>query len=411
MQKPLRLTLSAAPKQRLAITPSMRQSLAILEMPQLDLIQWLKDEIEKNPLLELKMPPLKSSDQELLQIPSQLSSHDYLMGQIRELFSSDADQIIAQELLGMLDDRGFIVEPLEKISILFNQPLEQIEWLVSKLQTLDPPGIFARNLQESLLIQMKKLQEHISYKLIKNHFNDLLDGKIRKIRKAISANDQEFAEALKMISHLNFRPLSIFKQEMTPSAKADLSILKVNNIWIIKTVEDEWPKFQFCDDYLSLKGSSKEEKETLANWMQSANFIFSSLRKRQRLLVKIGSFLIAKQKAFLEQTGDLTPLTTQELAQYLDIHESTLSRALAGKYAMTPRGFLALKELFCPSPLAQAAKQALRTLIAQEDKTNPMTDEQLMEQLKAAGLHLGRRTVVKYRKQMKITTASRRKYL
>ena len=130
-------------------------------MPQLDLIQWLKDEIEKNPLLELKMPPLKSSDQELLQIPSQLSSHDYLMGQIRELFSSDADQIIAQELLGMLDDRGFIVEPLEKISILFNQPLEQIEWLVSKLQTLDPPGIFARNLQESLLIQMKAARTYL----------------------------------------------------------------------------------------------------------------------------------------------------------------------------------------------------------------------------------------------------------
>lgn len=224
-------------------------------------------------------------------------------------------------------------------------------------------------------------------------------------------SESEFKSALQILSHLNFRPTDIFYHEPVPLAKADLCISKIGKTWVIETIEEEWPRFKFHEDYLSLNIVSKEEKESLHHWTQSAHSIFRFLKRRQQLLIEIGTFLVHKQKKFLDQTGQLKPLKIQDLATHLGLHESTISRALAGKYAITPRGFLPLHSLFCISPLAASAKQILQQLIDQEDKENPMTDAQLMEQLRAVGLPLSRRTIVKYRKQLKINTAPHRKLI
>ena len=406
-----KLNLKTALQNHLIITQSLRQALEILQMPQVELGQWLREEIEKNPLLELEASsPPKNTISEFTSIPAQPSLHDHLLKQIREAFPLFEDQQMAEKILEELDERGFISETSQPLEMLLNASQNQVKTILEKLQTFDPPGIFAYNLKESLLLQLKAKNEisSISYQMIENHFQDLLQGKLKKIQKKIG--ELEFTKALERISHLNFRPAATFRQEKVPLIKADLSILKINNIWVIHTIEDDLPKFELHEDYLSLTSNSKEEKDVLRNWAHSAHSIFRFVKRRQQLLVQIGNFLVRKQKNFLDQTGELNPLTVQELADHLQLHESTVSRALADKYVMTPRGFLPLRSLFCSSPLTQTAKQLLQKLIATEDKTHPMTDEQLMNELKNIGLKLSRRTVVKYRHQLKIHTASRRKY-
>lgn len=400
------LHLKTSLKAHLVMTQGLRQALEILQMPHLELAEWLREEIEKNPLLELETTTKKnSSTEEIVRVAAPLSLHEHLMAQIREAFPHFEDHDIAIKIMELLDERGFIVESIEVLELILDKSREQIKTILEKLQTFDPPGIFAHNLKECLLIQLK--QNSLGQQIVGEHFDDLLKGKFKKIKNIIG--EEEFIKTLKQISRLNFRPVALFSTEKVPLVKADLSISKTNNVWVINTIEDEWPKFQFHEEYLSLKSFSREEKDNLRNWAGSARSIFRSLKKRQQLLIEIGDFLVRKQKSFLDQKGELAPLTVQDLAEHLQVHESTVSRALSNKYAMTPRGFLPLHSLFCASPLAQTAKLLLEKLVATEDKKEPLTDEELMKELKAAGVNLSRRTVVKYRHQMKINAAAHRK--
>lgn len=390
----------------LVMTQSLRQALKVLQMPHLELAEWLREEIEKNPLLELDTAiSKKSSTQDIISIAAPLSLHDHLMAQVREAFPLIEIQEIAQKIMEYLDEKGFIAESIDTLALILNKTEAQIKAVIDKLQTFDPPGVFAHNLKESLLIQLKN--DPSTHEIVNKYFDDLLKKKFKKIKTLVG--EIEFKKTLKKIARLNFRPAALFSQEKAPLVKADLSISKINNTWVINTVEDEWPKFQFHEDYLKIKSFSREEKENLKNWANTARSIFRSLKRRQQLLIEIGDFFVRKQKAFLDQKKELAPLTVQQLAEHLQLHESTISRALSNKYAITPRGFLPLHSFFCASPQAQTAKQLLQKLIAAEDKNNPMTDEQLMRELKAAGLNLSRRTVLKYRHQMKIHAASHRK--
>jgi RNA polymerase sigma-54 factor len=397
MARSPQLHLKTSLRQSLAITQNLRQALKILQMPQLELAQWLREEVEKNPLLELETPLTKGTS---LELPSLPSLQDHIMAQIRETFLLPIEKEIAIKIFEDLDEKGFITKPLEHWNLIFDIPVENI---IQKLQTFDPPGIFARNLQECLLIQLREKNED-AYQIIQNHFEDLLKGRFKKIDKT------KLNQALQIISHLNFRPASLFHHETVPLVKADLSISKIDKNWMIETIEEEWPTFTLKKDYIKLCSFDPQEKQSIRQWTQSAHTIFHSLKRRQQLLIKIGTFLVQRQKNFLDQKGGLEPLTIQELAKHLSVHESTISRALDGKYAMTPRGFLPLHALICVSPLAQTAKQLLEKLISQEDKKEPMTDEDLMKQLQLAGIKIARRTIVKYRHQLKIKAAPLRKY-
>jgi RNA polymerase sigma-54 factor len=377
-------------------------------MPQTELAQWLRKEIEKNPLLEIEASSIKGLRED---VPSQPSLYEHLIEQIREQFSHPEEVEIAKEILEELDEKGFITKDLQELSHQVNQPIEMVKSVLSNMQAFHPSGIFARNLQETLLIQLKnKNQENtLAYKIIQNHFEDLTKGKLKKIKEKEEEGD--FKTALKKIGSLNFRPASLFHQEIIPLVKADLSIAKAGNQWMIETVEDEWPELKFHEDYLSLSTQSKEEKNFIDQCFSSAHSILYSLKRRQQLLIQVGAFLVRKQKIFLDQKGPLKPLSIRDLAKHLNVHESTVSRALSGKYAMTPRGFMPLHDFFCTSPIAQTAKQKLQQLIEQEDKTKPMTDEELVTCLQKEGVKIARRTVVKYRHQLKINAASRRKYI
>ncbi len=404
------IKLKLAPDRKLIITQALRQALEILQMPHLELAQWLRTEIEKNPLLEIDSSETSQPrPMEASHIPSQPHLYDHLMHQVRERFSSPLDRMIAEEILDHLDEKGFLSAPLEQIALFFNKSSAQIESILRVLQSFDPPGICARNLQESLLLQLKAQNQIDSpaYLLVSECFDDLLHGRYLALKKKLGPID--LPQAIQKLARLHFRPASLFSHDPTPVLYPDLQITKVEGGWTVELMEDELPEFSL--QYQDVIPDTREELDALRSFTTSAKWLLRSLTKRRKLLLKAGRFLTCKQARYLNQKGSLLPLTLKEIAEELSLHESTVSRLLSGKYAATPRGILPLKSLLTVSPETETAKAALSQLIAHEDKRKPLTDDELAETLRARGHLIARRTIAKYRKSLKIGPASQRKNL
>lgn len=399
------LFLKLAPERRLMMTFGLRQALEILQMPQQDLAQWLLNEIEKNPLLELdSMQPRRKFEGE---VPSPLTLYEYLLSQIREHFPKESERRIAEEFLKHLDERGFISCSVELIANLFSRPVEKI---LKTLQTFDPPGIFARNLQEALILQLRAREksDSLAFALIQNCYDDLLHGRYTAIKKKLGT--QDLNTAISELSRLSLRPAYLFKHEPVASVYPDIRIEKVDGGWTLELIEDELPHFHIQTQYLEVETHSNEEKESLRNFKTQAKWICRSIDRRRKILREIGRVLLCKQSLYLDQKGPLVPLSMKDLSEKLGIHESTLSRALSGKYASTPIGILPLRSLVSADPTAESARQTLQQLIETEDKNHPWTDDDLAKELSLKGFKVARRTIAKYRNQLKIGSASQRKH-
>ncbi len=407
MSFPFELNLS--PDRRQVLSLALQQALEILQMPQADLAQWIEAEVEKNPLLELGDSHRKRGNciQEEL-IASEPTLYEYLNQQIRETFLSPKERFIAEKLLEQLDEKGFFSASTDSLATLFQWPLSQVESILATLKTFEPAGIFARNLQESLLLQLKaKNQENSkAYLLIRDCFEDLLHSRYTPIKKKLG-NDV-FPNALQKIARLHFRPAALFERTPSPSIHPDFEIVKGEAGWEVHLLEEAIPSLR--SDYLEIPVNSDEEKESMRAFSISAKWLLRSLSRRQKLLLDLVRYLAKKQALYLDQQGPLAILSFKEIATELQIHESTLSRALSGKYALTPRGLILLRSLIASFPATDTAKEILEKLIAQEDQAQPLTDQQLAEKLKTQGLIVSRRTIAKYRSQLKIGSASCRKH-
>ncbi len=374
---------------RPALTFLLRQSLAMLQMPQAELASWLLCEIEKNPLLEIDAfpPSLPLKDC----IPAPPSLYEHLMMQIHERFSDPSERTKAVSLLHELDERGFV-------------PGKTKDPVLTVLQSFDPPGIFARDLRECLMLQLDP--SSLAYKVVDLFYKEFLGGKWSIIEKKIKLSNMK--DIISTLSRLYFRPADLFKNELCQTAIADLTICKINKTWIIESNDRQLPKFHLRPDFLSIPCSSKEEKESMRNWISSAKWLLRSLKRRKSILLAIGACLVRKQAAFLENREPLQPLSIHSLSQHLHLHASTLSRALTDKYARTPLGIIPLRSLISAS--SGFVKRALQTLIAKEPTGRPLSDQEIAAALQQQGFALARRTVAKYRSQCKIAPAYRRKH-
>ncbi|MBI3508912.1 MAG: hypothetical protein HY069_04695 [Chlamydiia bacterium] len=385
------LKLQMGMERRLVLNASLRQSMQIVQMTQTELTEWLAAEVDRNPLLEW-IPPRFSSFIPLQQeVEAKPSLHEHLRAQIREAFSLEADRKIAEDLLHSLDERGFVEQAA----------LEQ-ESVLAVLQTFDPPGIFARNLQECLCIQIrtKGLQGTAVDRMVRDFFSELLQGRYAAIRKKI-----DLEEAVRELARLSFRPASVYQSEAAPVIYPDLLLTKMEG----KKWKIELP--YACELTIlsyDLEGISSEEKKVVREWLAQAKCLSHCISRRQQMLLRLGSFLALHQGAYLSQRGPLRLLSLRDLSAHFGLHESTLSRVIAGKYAATPRGILALRSLLSHSPEAESAKELLQQLIQKEE--TPLTDAELVGRLRQQGVHLARRTIAKYRKQLKIGSARYRPY-
>lgn len=400
-------SLIFSPERSLQLTLKMQQAFAILQMSQQELAEFLYEEIEKNPLLEEVRPAPSSRD--IPEIASPYSFQDVLSSQIREHFHTIEDQKIAELLMGYLDEKGFLGAPLPQIAQDHGLSLESVEKVLEVLQTFDPPGLFARDLQESLLLQLKRhgRANTDAFFLIEHHFQDFLKGRYLRIQKAKKSLD--LAEAIHVLAQLSLRPIEKFRSEIVSPIVVDVVIEEVEEKgWSVRLVGDFLPTFHMHTKYDALRVVSKEERKTLQFWRSQGKWLLYALQKRKELLLAISIYITARQQEFLGLRGPLKVLTLAEIAKHLSLHPSTISRALREKYAETPRGILLLKTLVTSSPEAIEIKTQIQKIIENEDKHNPLTDEEVAEQLNGIQGGIARRTMAKYRKELNIPIARKR---
>jgi RNA polymerase sigma-54 factor len=393
----MRQEFSFRQNQLLVLNTAMRQALHVLTLPTIELEQWLVQQIEANPLLELDesataSPPMREPSE-------QKSLFRHLMDQVPLHFSSIEEREMAHWIIGNIDERGFFEGP-EKPSPFFQRVLKMV-------QQLDPPGVAAKDLRESLLFQLEAQDKANSaaYLLIRDHFDEILKG----------SRPQLLNEVRGEISCLNFYLGSNFSSSLVKPVKPDLMIRNSPVGWHVEVRSSELPTFTFIESYLNLLNQgeiSEEEKSFIRSHIAAGKWLNRALSHRQRHLMAIGQYLTQKQpQCFAGEPPK--PLTLQEAARDLDIHPSTMTRATQDKYCLCEAGMLPLRAFFSrelqEERSTEMAKALLKKLIASEDRHAPLSDQLLTKKIQEQGVSCARRTVTKYRQALKIPSAKERR--
>jgi len=423
------------------MTQELRQAITILQYPILELIDYLKEVAVENPVVEIEDNNFLTSFNNYLKeslnlnynnekkewkildsIPEpSVSLQEYLLEQIADLNLPNIELKILRFLIGNIDENGYLRITNEEVAAKFNQTLEDIENLVNIIQSFEPVGVGARSLQECLLLQIKKKYpfDHLAYQIINKYFTDFAEKRWNKIAKSLEINLSEVEQISALISTLNPKPGSDFQRTMPVFIIPDLTLEKVEGEYIIFVNDSILPKIRINPYYENLlQAGDQETKNFIKERLNSALWLLKGIEQRRLTLSKVARIIVDEQRDFFEMgKGFLKPLILRDVAEKLGIHESTVSRATANKYMETPRGIFALKDFFATGIRTETGeviantniKLRIKSLIAGENKIKPLSDQEITSILQDQGINISRRTVAKYREELKIPAASKRK--
>jgi RNA polymerase sigma-54 factor len=457
-------------QQRLVMTPRLQQALKLLQMPTQELQQVLRQEILQNPLLEEvdeieenledeapaeeekaeKDEQEAKDDQEdwddyfetafgmggtqaeneerddfLERVPvAKPNFSEILTSQLR-LATEDAKAIeIGEYIIGNLDDSGYLVCPLEDIARTCSATNEEVEKVLDIVQSFEPSGIGARDLRESLLIQLevKGLSDSLAAKIVADHFEEFKQKKYLDISKKLKISIKEIQAQAAVIGSLSPKPgLDIITEE-PKYVIPDLIVERVGDKFVVFLNDRNVPRLRISQSYKSELQSNHEISEETRNFIQgrlkNAKWLIQTIEQRRRTMIKVMENIVEAQMDFFEKgAGHLKPLTLQQVAGKIGMHESTVSRVTTNKYVQTPRGVFELKYFFSSAlntesgeeVSAKSAKLKIKEIIAKEDTKKPMSDQKIADLLRKEGLIIARRTVAKYREQLGILPARHRK--
>lgn len=457
--------------QKLAIGPQMQQSLQILQAPTLELRQIIQQEVEINPVLELESPEVSLEDavpddpdnreeRDELDILSQMDEEwreywaqsraqsgsrtaedqerwQFLMDSIvapttlqehllSQLHTAEATTAVAghvEFLIGNLDDRGFLNTPIEELSLQHGIPIDVLRQAKDLLISFDPVGVGADDLRECLLIQLERLgkRQSLAHRLVDMHLDDLANKRYPILARKMGVPVEQISRAADFISTLDPRPASRFSASTNNYVTPDIIVEHQAGDWVPVMNNDELPHLRLSNAYkdmLSQPGSSTEVRNYIREKLRSGKFLIRSIQQRQQTIYKISVQILAHQREFLEKgTSCLRPLNMAQVADEVGVHETTVSRAISGKYMATPHGVFELKFFFSHGVRTESGedlsntsvKNAIADLIKGEPKSKPLSDDKLAKILDQQGIKVARRTVAKYREALGILPSHLRK--
>lgn len=462
----MQIRQTMALKQQLVMTPKLQQALKLLQVPALQLEQILKAEMLANPMLE--EVPTEATDEsqddeidrkheedlerwedyfdahnqgsmdgggtrgsyekkeefERIQ-PDVKTFHESLLEQLR-LQSRPEDELqIGEYIIYNLDDNGFLTCSVEEIAEKLGEGLERVEHVLRQaIQILDPPGVGAVDLPQCLVIQLRHLGlgDSLAVKIVIEHMPELERRKYPQIAKALKVPLNDVKSAVAIISGLEPRPGQAISSVGARSVIPDLVVERVDGEYIVSLNDRNVPRLQVSPSYRRLIGkgsnSSKETKKYVVEKLNSANWLIKTIEQRRQTMMKVMNHIVKAQRDFFDRgIAHMKPLTLLEVADVIGMHESTVSRVTNGKYVQTPRGVYELKFFFGSSLSStggadissKSVKDKIAGLIRNENSSKPYSDQQIVEILKGGGLKIARRTVAKYRDQLKILPARMRK--
>ena len=417
---------------RRLLIPELTQSLQILALPLLDLRAMLENELENNPLLEelpakdnaLKIttsfpssPGIlagKDSDFRFNLVTQKASLQDILIRQLGMFTNTDEEFKLGQEIIGNIDENGYLRASLEEIAHTLNITLDKVETVLKLIQQFEPSGVAARTVPECLLIQLELANENdpLLRKIIERHLEDVAKKNYGRIAKSLKEPPDKIEPLIKKILKLDPKPGRNYSSEEIQRIIPDIAISEDLEIAI---KDEDIPTLKINETYKDMLKNNNldpQTKEFLTNKLRNAVEILRAISKRKFTLRKIVEAIAEIQQDAIK--GDLSclkPLTFKEIGERLNMHESTVCRAVMNKYVELPCGTVALKDFFSSriqdqngqSVSSSYIKRLIKELIEQEDKKHPSSDEDIAQILsKEKNLKVARRTVAKYREELKI---------
>lgn len=455
----LRLSTETKLATRLSLTPRLELALKLLKMTSLELEERVEAEVLVNPVLELSLPeeaqekaqeaqdrgelrefmdylfsndlpeasfhlyePEVSTRTEQASEPSLL---DYLTFQIHSLGLADEEAHFAEILAGNLDERGYLGIPLEESANDAGIPLEKAECILRALQKLEPTGIFAKDFKDCLHIQLMEmgLEGTLADRLVLEHHEDIKKPDPKLIARKLGVDEDEARRALALISKLDPTPAKRIEPSKAALVFPDVVMTKVGEDYIVTINRPFSSRIRISPSYRSLLANpgtlDKEAVGYLRKRVSSALWFARSVHQRETTLYKVATALARLQQDFLDfGLEGLKPLMLKDVAREVGIHESTVSRAIAGKYAQTPQGLIALKAFFSHTlpekngvgVAAKTLKSLIWEIVNHEPKSHPLSDTHIAKRLmETKGVSVARRTIAKYRKEMGLRASSSRK--
>jgi RNA polymerase sigma-54 factor len=356
-------------------------------------------------------------------LASGMDLSDHLIWQLTLQSCTDAEYVAAESIVHNLDHRGYLVSTLDEIRLETGVHTDAVEGAMMIVQGFDPIGVAARNLEECLLIQARFYWPEDPYilELLSNHLSDLERHDYPKIAKALDIHVEDVIEYHRMIRTMDPRPGRKYNDSPDRYIVPDISVVKVGDEWKIAQNDDGMPRLRVSSYYQKVLGntsSSKEDKAYIKERLESADFLIKSIYKRQRTIHRVMACILDRQRGFFEGGAEkLKPLVLREIADEIGVHESTVSRVTTNKYVQCPHGIFELKyffnagisRLYGEDLAAEAVREKIRKLIADEDAKRPLSDQGIVQLLVGDNIKIARRTVAKYREGMGILPSSKRK--
>ncbi|HDY67294.1 MAG: RNA polymerase factor sigma-54 [Candidatus Scalindua sediminis] len=477
----LQTTLSPQLQQQMKLAPQVIQSIEILQLPIMALIEHVQQELMDNPVLEELVQPEKegkdttqdegAEDTENKEEPQDdefkklremadewrdyfsqtttrrssaaderdqkqealentaaksMSLQDYLLGQLSIMELDDSLLEICENIIFNLNDSGYLAYTLDEILESLEEPvsMEKANEALKIVQSMEPLGVGARNLKECLLLQLDKRDPnyHIARELILNYLEDVEAKKYKLIAKKSGCNLEIVKKVIDFIKTLNPKPGFLISNEQVPYIKPEIRVEYIDGKYEVSLVGDKnLPRIyisNFYKDVLNGKSYDLQTKRYIRKKMESARWLIDAIEQRKGTLYKVAVKLVEMQKKFLDEgILHLQTLKMQDIADIVGIHVSTVSRAIAHKYMQTPQGIFDMKFFFTGGfrnidgtmESWEAIRQKLSKVVSNEDKSGPLSDEEIAAKLGEMGVDIARRTVTKYRRSMKIPSSRRRR--
>jgi RNA polymerase sigma-54 factor len=460
------------------LSPQLQQSLLVLQTPLLELRNLVQQEMETNPVLE-ELPDepgpdaqdegessvddnfknefekLASLDEEWRDYMAQSANsgadgfrssreakdkrqfffdsiavqetlQQNLLGQLNQTALNTSDRKAAELIVGNIDDNGFLQSAPEEMALNSGIPEEDFVKMLALIQGFHPPGVGARDLRECLLIQLRRegKENSLEYKIVSEHMEDLGRRRFPEIARRMGISVEDVQKVADNIGRLNPRPGQVFAAAPQNYVLPDVTVEKLDGEYQITLNDEQIPHLRISNLYKDIIASgntqSGEVKDYIRDKIRSGKFLIRSIHQRQQTISNIAKQIVSRQHDFLEHgRSHLKPMTMAEVADAVGVHETTVSRAVSGKYMATPQGIFEMKYFFAPgyqtatgeSLSNTSVKEAILDLVKREDGNQPLSDNEIVEILSERGIPIARRTVAKYRTELNILPSHmRRKY-
>ena len=351
------------------------------------------------------------------------SLEDHMIWQLRMSSLPQTDQQIGATIIYNLDNDGYLETPVEELAAQLEVEPAEVERVLMRVQRFDPPGVAARDLRECLLAQLQNLgmEESLAARMVKNHLDLLEKHRYAEIAKILGVTIETVGQAAKVISELEPKPGRDYGGEEPTYVVPDVYIHKIGEEYVVTLNRDAVPRLRLAGYYQRVLNDvdvAAETREYLQERLRSARWLVKSIYQRQQTIFKVATSIVKFQRAFFDHgISLLRPLVLKDVAEDIGMHESTISRATANKYAHTPQGIFELKFFFTSGVKgasgedvsAETVKEHIRALVGGETRNNPLSDQAIAEMLKARQINIARRTVAKYRQAMGILPSANRK--